>query len=35
VLPVVEPKAAVLFNGRNVSFYKVMGFGLIELLEKS
>lgn len=33
VLPVAEPKPAILFGGRRVSFYKVMGFGLIELLE--
>jgi methylmalonyl-CoA/ethylmalonyl-CoA epimerase len=28
-----EPKPAVLFNGRKVSFYMVNGAGLIELLE--
>lgn len=33
VLPVSGPKPALLFGGRKVSFYKVMGFGLIELLE--
>ena len=33
ILPVSEPKPALLFDGRKVSFYKVMGFGLIELLE--
>ena len=33
VLPVAEPKPAILFNGRLVSFYMVVGFGLIELLE--
>lgn len=33
-LPVVERKPAILFGGRYVSFYHVMGFGLIELLEK-
>lgn len=33
VHPVSPRKPAVLFNGRNVSFYQVVGFGLIELLE--
>lgn len=33
VLPINEPKPAILFGGSKVSFYKVMGFGLIELLE--
>jgi methylmalonyl-CoA/ethylmalonyl-CoA epimerase len=28
-----EPKPAVLFNGRKVSFYMVKGAGLVELLE--
>ena len=28
-----EPKPAVLFNGRKVSFYSVGGFGIIELIE--
>lgn len=34
VFPVASPKPAVLFAGRRVSFYKVAGFGLIELLEQ-
>ncbi len=33
VVPVSPPKPAILFGGRNVSFYTVMGFGLIEILE--
>jgi len=33
VMPVSPPKPAILFGGRNVSFYTVMGFGLIEILE--
>jgi 4-hydroxyphenylpyruvate dioxygenase-like putative hemolysin len=32
VLPVSPPTPAVLFEGREVSFYTVSGFGLIELL---
>ena len=35
IIPVAEPKPAILFEGRKVSFYKVMGFGLIELLDCS
>ncbi len=34
VLPVSERKKAILFNGRMVSFYYIVGYGLIELLEK-
>jgi len=34
VIPISEPKPAVLFAGRKVSFYHVHGFGLIEILEK-
>jgi len=34
VLPVSEPKPAILFGGRKVSFYKIFGFGMIELLER-
>jgi methylmalonyl-CoA/ethylmalonyl-CoA epimerase len=34
VIQVVEPKPAILFEGRLVSFYQVLGFGLIELLEQ-
>jgi methylmalonyl-CoA/ethylmalonyl-CoA epimerase len=33
VLPVAPPKPAVLFGGGHVSFYTIMGFGLIEVLE--
>ena len=33
VLPVGESKPAVLFGGRHVSFHRVVGFGLIELLD--
>jgi methylmalonyl-CoA/ethylmalonyl-CoA epimerase len=33
VLVVSEPKPAVLFSGRKVSFYMVSGMGLVELLE--
>jgi methylmalonyl-CoA/ethylmalonyl-CoA epimerase len=33
VVPISPPKSAILFDGRNVSFYTVMGFGLIEILE--
>ncbi|MCK4946274.1 MAG: VOC family protein [Alphaproteobacteria bacterium] len=29
-----ERKQAVLFHGRHVSFYKIFGWGIIELLEK-
>jgi hypothetical protein len=29
-----DRKPAKLFNGRHVSFYKIFGFGIIELLEK-
>lgn len=34
VLPVSSRKPAILFGGRHVSFYTVMGFGLIEILEQ-
>lgn len=34
ILPIVEPKPAVLFQNRKVSFYRIVGFGTIELLEK-
>ena len=33
VMPVAEPRPAVLFGGRRVSFHAIAGFGLIELLE--
>jgi len=32
VLPVTPPTPAVLFGGREVSFYQIDGFGLIELI---
>jgi methylmalonyl-CoA/ethylmalonyl-CoA epimerase len=32
-LPVAERKPAMLFGGRHVSFYRVVGYGIIELLE--
>jgi methylmalonyl-CoA/ethylmalonyl-CoA epimerase len=35
VITVASPKPAVIFQGRNVSFYLVHGFGLIELLEST
>ncbi|TXN75923.1 lactoylglutathione lyase [Methylobacterium sp. WL18] len=35
VLQIVEPRPAVLFDGRLVAFYVVDGFGLIELLCRS
>jgi hypothetical protein len=34
VLSVVPPTPAVLFDGRNVSFYNVGEFGLIEIIER-
>ena len=33
VLCLSPPKPAVLFGGRMVSFYRVIGFGIIELLQ--
>jgi hypothetical protein len=33
VITVSEPKPAILFGGRDVAFYSVDGFGLIELLQ--
>jgi methylmalonyl-CoA/ethylmalonyl-CoA epimerase len=33
VAVVSEPKPAILFGGRDVAFYSVDGFGLIELLQ--
>ena len=33
VFPVAPPKPAILFEERKVSFYNVIGFGLIEILE--
>lgn len=35
VLLASPPKSAILFGGRNVGFYFVKGFGLIELLERA
>jgi len=35
VFPIVPPKPALLFGNRKVSFYQVMGFGFIELLESA
>jgi len=34
VIGISKPKPAILFAGKNVSFYKVDGFGIIEILEK-
>ena len=33
ILPVLERKKAILFNERMISFYYIVGYGLIELLE--
>jgi hypothetical protein len=33
VISVSEPKPAILFGGRDVAFYSVDGFGLVELLQ--
>ena len=33
IVCVSEPKEAVLFDGRKVSFYMVRGFGLIEIIQ--
>jgi Glyoxalase/Bleomycin resistance protein/Dioxygenase superfamily len=35
LLPVSPPQPAVLFGGRMVSFQRVSGFGLIELVERT
>ncbi len=35
VICVSKPKPAVLFDGRDVSFYTIRGLGLIELLESN
>lgn len=35
VLPVSSPKPAVLFNGKQVGFYQIKGFGLIEIVEEA
>lgn len=34
VLPVAAPKPAVLFDGKQVGFYQIKGFGLIEIVEE-
>lgn len=34
-LCISERKPAILFGGRHVSFYKIPGWGIIELLEKT
>ena len=34
ILPVSDPKPAILFGRRKVSFYTIMGFGLVEILEQ-
>lgn len=34
-LPLAERKPAVLFGGRHVSFYRIVGWGIIELLENA
>ena len=34
VLPVLPPKPAILFGGKEVSFYMIKGFGLVELLQR-
>ncbi len=33
ILPVSPAKPAILFGGRKVSFYTIVGYGLIEVLE--
>jgi methylmalonyl-CoA/ethylmalonyl-CoA epimerase len=33
LLPVAEPKPAILFGGKTVAFYMARGLGLIEILE--
>jgi methylmalonyl-CoA/ethylmalonyl-CoA epimerase len=34
-IPISPRKPAVLFGGRYVSFYRILGYGVIELLEKN
>lgn len=34
-LPLGERKPAILFGGRHISFYRIIGFGIIELLERN
>ena len=34
VLTISQPKPSILFGGRRVSFYRIFGFGMIELLER-
>jgi methylmalonyl-CoA/ethylmalonyl-CoA epimerase len=33
VIEVSHPKPAILFDGKNVSFYYIQGFGIIEIIE--
>jgi hypothetical protein len=33
ILPVSTPKAAILFQGKPVSFYNILGFGIIEIID--
>jgi len=33
IITVAPPKQAILFNNNKVSFYNIVGFGLIEILE--
>ena len=35
VLTLSKPNPAILFGSRRVSFFKIMGFGIIEILEKA
>lgn len=35
VTTISGPKPAVLFSGRNVSFYQIRNFGMVEILEAS
>lgn len=34
-ITIAERKPAILFGGRHVSFYKVFGWGILELLERN
>lgn len=35
LVTIMKPTPALLFGGRHVSFYRVKGFGIVELLEPS
>lgn len=35
VITVSEPRPAVLFDGKLVSFYRIVGYGLIEFIEEA